>query len=74
MAKHHVECVYCGVEQDCVDSCRALTPRTGSADPLAHDLGAVPAVDDDAAWAALEIQHGKNCEWIATRAHRRDVA
>lgn len=30
----------------------------------------VPAVGDDAAWAALAAEHADGCEWIATRAHR----
>lgn len=32
----------------------------------------VPALRDDAAWTALGADHAEGCEWIATRAHRRD--
>jgi hypothetical protein len=34
---------------------------------------AVPAVDDDDAWTDLAAHHLPSCEWILTRAHRRDV-
>jgi hypothetical protein len=30
-----------------------------------------PAVDDEAAWYVLAIDHADDCEWIATRGHRR---
>ena len=33
----------------------------------------VPALDDDASWEALAEEHGEECEWIATRAHRLDT-
>jgi hypothetical protein len=32
----------------------------------------VPAVQDDAAWETLARKHAEDCEWIATRAHRRE--
>lgn len=32
----------------------------------------VPDIDDDDSWANLELSHAKECEWIATRAHRRN--
>jgi hypothetical protein len=32
----------------------------------------VPDVTDDAAWAALASEHNYNCEWIITRAHRKE--
>lgn len=34
--------------------------------------GEVPDPDDDAAWEELADQHDDDCEWVATRAHRRD--
>ena len=30
-----------------------------------------PAVDDDDEWERLALQHADDCEWCATRAHRR---
>jgi hypothetical protein len=33
--------------------------------------GNVPAVSDDASWEALAKEHGKDCEWVVTRAHRK---
>lgn len=33
----------------------------------------VPEVSDDAAWDALSREHGSDCEWILTRAHRVDA-
>ncbi len=32
----------------------------------------VPDADDDEAWGELAAEHDDDCEWIATRAHRRD--
>ena len=34
---------------------------------------AVPALDDDDAWADMAPDHADYCEWIATRAHRVEV-
>ena len=34
---------------------------------------AAPAVEDDIAWIDLAHHHLPSCEWILTRAHRRDV-
>lgn len=34
---------------------------------------AVPALDDDEAWADMAPDHADYCEWIATRAHRVEV-
>jgi hypothetical protein len=39
---------------------------------VGSDVGRVPAVDDDEAWERLAAEHDPECEWIATRAHRRD--
>jgi len=36
--------------------------------------GAVPAAGDVEAWDRLATAHDPACEWIATRAHRRDHA
>ena len=33
----------------------------------------VPRVDDDAAWSTLAETHATDCEWITTRAHRREA-
>lgn len=33
----------------------------------------VPATDDDAGWEDLKGDHARGCEWIATRAHRREA-
>lgn len=30
----------------------------------------VPDADDDAAWAALEAEHGPGCEWVETRGNQ----
>lgn len=35
--------------------------------------GSTPALDDDATWTDLAAHHLPSCEWILTRAHRRDV-
>lgn len=32
----------------------------------------VPSVGDDEAWGRLAAEHRAGCEWIQTRAHRRD--
>jgi hypothetical protein len=32
----------------------------------------VPEADDDEAWGELAAEHDDDCEWIATRDHRRD--
>jgi hypothetical protein len=37
------------------------------------ELVPVPAVDDDDAWEALAADHAPGCEWIRTRAHRREA-
>lgn len=51
-----VECIYCGSTN--VRERRDKAP---------------PAMWDDAAWEALAIEHNDaGCEWIETRAHRRD--
>lgn len=38
----------------------------------APDRLTVPKADDDDEWTRLAEQHGPDCEWIRTRAHRRD--
>lgn len=42
--------------------------------PAAGTDKAVPALDDDDAWDALAHHHARGCEWVVTRAHRRDAA
>lgn len=37
------------------------------------DDAPIPDMDDDAAWIDLARHHLPGCEWILTRAHRRDV-
>jgi hypothetical protein len=32
----------------------------------------LPDADDGKAWSELAVEHDDDCEWIATRAHRRD--
>jgi hypothetical protein len=32
----------------------------------------VPDVTDDDAWEALAHEHEDHCEWVLTRAHRRE--
>lgn len=32
----------------------------------------VPGPEDDAAWRAQAMEHHRGCEWVTTRAHRRD--
>jgi hypothetical protein len=41
--------------------------------PAANATDCVPAVDDDEEWESLAAHHLPSCEWILTRAHRRDV-
>lgn len=41
---------------------------------IEHYEELVPPVDDDAAWEYLANFHNGWCEWIATRAHRQEVA
>ena len=56
MASEHYTCIYCG------------ETITGSEqDPVPHD-------SDDEAWAAIEDkgEHMPGCEWVRTRAHRRE--
>jgi hypothetical protein len=57
--------------------CRVLGPVEVGAECLYcgrdSDLDATPAVDDDAAWGALARDHAADCEWVVTRAHRRDL-
>ena len=31
----------------------------------------VPAIDDDEAWVQEATLHSPECEWVATRAHRK---
>jgi hypothetical protein len=33
---------------------------------------AVPAVADEKTWAHLTVVHASTCEWVSTRAFRRD--
>ncbi len=33
----------------------------------------VPAINDDEAWEKLAVDHADDCEWILTRAHRRQT-
>jgi hypothetical protein len=35
------------------------------------DDSQVPAYDDHDAWDTLAVEHDVDCEWIRTRAHRR---
>ncbi len=37
------------------------------------DQEVVPNVADGDAWEALAREHGVDCEWIATRAHRQEA-
>lgn len=53
-----VECAYC--------------QRMVSA--AAHEHNQAPSADDDTAWDELAAEHAEGCEWIATRAHRRNAA
>ena len=41
--------------------------------PAADATDAVPPIDDDDAWTDRAKHHLPSCEWILTRAHRRDV-
>lgn len=34
---------------------------------------AIPALGDSGGWAELASEHAADCEWVLTRAHRRDV-
>ena len=34
--------------------------------------GKIPALADDEAWTEIAEEHRDDCDWIATRAHRRD--
>ena len=33
----------------------------------------VPPASDDAAWISIAEEHADGCEWVVTRAHRRDA-
>lgn len=37
------------------------------------EMGEVPNVDEDEEWTRLALWHDDDCEWIKTRAHRREV-
>ena len=37
------------------------------------DPDPLPDIEDDAAWAAIAAEHGHDCEWVLTRAHRIEV-
>lgn len=40
----------------------------------ADDYQVVPAANDQTEWARLATQHESDCEWVTTRAYRRNVA
>jgi hypothetical protein len=46
--------------------CDALLPYPEDDQPP------VPAIDDDQGWRAEAQNHIRGCEWIRTRAHRKD--
>jgi hypothetical protein len=54
------ECIYCNAE---------LSDGEGP-----DGVIAVPAADDDEAWAEIAGAHADGCEWVETRAHRLEVA
>ena len=37
------------------------------------DAEEIPALDDDTAWSRIAAEHYVGCEWIHTRAHRREA-
>lgn len=41
-------------------------------DEPVSDETEIPAADDDVRWGEIAAQHYVDCEWIHTRAHRRD--
>ena len=45
----------------------------GATIPGCTDCPNAPPEDDDTAWAELAAQHREDCEWVLTRAHRRDL-
>ena len=51
-----VECIYCHYH---------VTER----DNVGQPSKAVPDSDNNEAWEELAREHGKDCEWIETRAH-----
>ena len=41
---------------------------------VVEDRPGVPNLDDDATWIKLAEDHLPGCEWVETRAHRRDAS
>lgn len=37
-----------------------------------EDSGEVPAQSDDEAWERIAANHAPDCEWVTSRAHRRE--
>lgn len=56
------ECAYCG---------RDVPGSAGGRDVPGSGDEQVPALADDGEWSDLAAHHSADCEWIATRAHRR---
>ena len=54
------ECIYCGYEIE------------GEVDDQGVAMDPVPAIDDDDAWRDIAQHHADDCEWVLTRAHRRE--
>lgn len=40
---------------------------------MVSELDSVPPVDDDEAWDVIAKEHDSDCEWVLTRAHRREL-
>jgi hypothetical protein len=63
-----IECDCPGVHEH-ADDCKTTCLYCGAETP-SNDAETVPAIDDDSAWERLAAQHGRDCEWVVTRAHR----
>lgn len=59
-----------GVSLEDVEPCAYC----GESISYGEGLREVPDVDDDEAWERLGKAHVRGCEWITTRAHRREDA
>jgi len=58
----HAGLLPCVTEQSMVTECPYC-----HADIPADEARELPALDDNAAWARLEMLHDHGCQWIATR-------
>lgn len=65
-------CGYADAQDAMADAAHAREECVYCARDVAADT-AVPAASDDDAWLDLAAEHGDDCIWVLTRAHRRDA-